>query len=103
MRNEGAVGDKQQKFLQQATGTFLYYSWVIDSTMLLALSALAMQQKQPTMVMMTKLNQFLNYAATHPDAVITYKKSDNQLVVNNNEGYLNECNARIRVGGHHFL
>ena len=66
--------------------------------MLVALRGLAMQQKQQTMAMMTKLNQFLSYTDTHPGATIMYKKSD----ACTNVRYLNECNAKCRVKGHHF-
>ena len=97
--NKAPVDDKQQKFIQQVIGTFLYYNQAVNLTILVALSALAIKQKKPTMATMPKLNQFLNYATTHPDTVIACKKSDMWLVVHINQEYLNECNARSRMEG----
>ena len=71
--------------------------------MLVTLSALAIQQKQPTTAMMTKLNQFLDYATIHSDAVITYRKSVRWLNAHRYVQYQNEGNARSRVKGCHFL
>jgi hypothetical protein len=40
--------DKEgKKYIQAITGTLLYYSWAVDSTMLVALNAIAMQQPPP--------------------------------------------------------
>jgi hypothetical protein len=52
---------------------------------------------------MTRCKQFLDYAATHQDAIITYKKSDMVLVVHSDASYLSEPKARSRAGGHFFL
>ena len=46
---------------------------------------------------------FLNYAATHPDNVLTYNKSNMVLAVHSNTSYLTKPKARIRVGGHFFV
>ena len=45
----------------------------------------------------------MNYAATHPDAILTYRKSDMVLVVHSDASYLSEPKARSRTGGHFFL
>jgi hypothetical protein len=47
--------------------------------------------------------QLLNYAATHPDAEVTYKKSDMVLHIHSDASYLSEEKARSRVGGYYFL
>ena len=47
--------DKEDKlFIQQVTGTFLYYARAVDSTMLVTLSAIAAQQSDPTLETMKK-------------------------------------------------
>jgi hypothetical protein len=84
-------------------GVFLYYGRAVDSTMLTALSAIASAQAEPTEDTMTLCKQFLDYAATHQDAIITYKKSDMVLVVHSDASYLSEPKARSRAGGHFFL
>ena len=58
--------DKQQtKFIQEVMGTFLYYPSAVDSTMLMALSAIAKEQAAPTTITMRNTQQFLDYAATN--------------------------------------
>jgi len=43
--------------------------------MLVALSAIAMDQASPTEKTHEKALYFLDYVATHPDAIVTFKKS----------------------------
>ena len=62
------LGPKEKKFIQQVTGTFLYYARAVDATMLVALSAIASEQSSPTETTMKKTKQFLDYLASHPDA-----------------------------------
>jgi hypothetical protein len=45
----------------------------------------------------------LDYAATHPDAVVTYKASDMVLAIHSDASYLSEPKAWSRAGGHYFL
>ena len=52
---------------------------------------------------MRKAKFFMDYAATHPDAVLTYRRSDMQLAVHSDASYLSELKARSRAGGHFFL
>ena len=52
-------------FIQQVTGTFLYYARAVDATMLLALSAIASDQAAPMENTMKKTLKFLNYVTTH--------------------------------------
>ena len=52
---------------------------------------------------MEKITQFLSYAATHPDAIIQFKKSDMTLKIHSDASYLSEDNARSRVGCLMFL
>jgi len=44
----------------------------------------------------------LDYAATNPNAILTYKKSDMVLAVPSDASYLSEPAVRSRVGGHFF-
>ena len=54
--------------------------------MLVTLSAIASEQSKPTDETMNKCKQFLNYVATHPNAIITFiqSKSDMVLAVSSN-------------------
>ena len=64
-----------KRFIQEVTGTFLFYARAVDATMLTALSSLASEQANPTQRTMEKVKQFLDYAATQEDAVINYRKA----------------------------
>jgi hypothetical protein len=93
----------KKKFIQEVIAVFLYYGRAIDSTMSMALSAIASAQAEPTEDTMTRCKQFLDYADTHQDAIITYKKSDMILIVHSDASYLSEPKARSRAGGHFFF
>ena len=102
--DESAELDKKGKtYIQQVTGTFLYYARAVDPTMLVALSAIASAQANPTIETMAKCKLFLDYATTHPDAIITYRASDMVLAVHSDASYLIEPKARSRAGGHFFM
>jgi hypothetical protein len=69
----------------------------------MALSAIAAQQSTPTEQTRDRVNQFLDYMATHPDATIRYRASDMVLNVHSDASYLSAPNARSRAGGYFFL
>ena len=71
--------------------------------MLAALGSIATQQANPTELTLQKAKQLLDYAATHPDAIITYRASDMVLAGHSDASYLSESKARSRAGGHFFL
>ena len=97
------LSKEEKLYVQQVLGTFLFYGRAIDSTMLTALSAIASDQAAPTKATMERVRLFLDYTATHPDAVLTYRKSDMVLAVHSDASYLSEPKARSRAGGHHYL
>jgi hypothetical protein len=49
------------------------------------------------------MQKFLDYAATHQDAVLTYKRSDMVLVVHSDALYLSKPKVQSQAGGHFFL
>ena len=71
--------------------------------MLTALGSIATQQANPTACTMQKVKHFLNYAATHPDAIITYRASDMVLVGHSDASYLSETKACSQAVGHFFM
>jgi hypothetical protein len=97
------LSPSKKKYIQEVIGTFLYYGHAVDSTMLTALSAIASAQAEPTKETMTCCKQFLDYAATHQDAILTYKASDMVLVIHSDASYLSEPKAHSQAGGHFFL
>ena len=71
--------------------------------MLAALRSLASEQASPTENTMKKIFLFLDYAATHPDAIVTFHASNMILAVHSDASYLFESGARSCAGGHFFL
>ena len=71
--------------------------------MLVALSTIATAQDLPTEATMVKTKQFLDYAASHPDAILSFKASSMVLEIHSDASYLSDSNARSRAGGHFFM
>jgi len=92
-----------KQYIQQVVGTFLFYGRAVDGTMLPALSAIASSQVAPTQETMEKIELFLDYAASHPDAIVTYRASHMVLALHIDASILSEPKARSRAGGHFFL
>jgi hypothetical protein len=71
--------------------------------MLTPLSTLASKQAAPTENTMQDCLQFLDYAASQEDAIITYQASNMKLEIHSNASYLLEPKAHSRAGGHMFM
>jgi hypothetical protein len=69
----------------------------------MALSDIATQQAAPTENTMKRVNQFLDYMWTHPDAIIRYRASDMILNVHSDSSYLSAPKARSRASSYFFL
>ncbi len=67
------LSKEDKKYIQEVVSTLLYYAQCVNSTMLTALGSIATQQANPTKKIMIKVKQFLDYAFTHPDAIMTYQ------------------------------
>jgi hypothetical protein len=74
------LSKEEKKYIQQVLGTFLYYGRAVDSTMLTALSSIVSTQAEPTEETMENIKLFLDYAASHQDAILTYQASDMVLI-----------------------
>jgi hypothetical protein len=92
----------KEKYICQVIGVLLYYGQAVDSTILVSLSSLAAAQAKPPKQTLSLVKWFLVYAATNPDAILTYKKSNMVLAVHSNASYLSKPSARSGVGGHFF-
>ena len=113
LRREGAISQAQgrlppigkegKRYIQQVTGTFLFYARAVNGTMLTALSAMASEQDNPTEATMKKCKQFLGFAASQEEAISTFRASDMVLAIHSNASYLSEPKSRSRAEGHHFL
>jgi hypothetical protein len=74
----------------------------VDSTILVGLSLLAAAQPKPIAHTLSLVKGLLDYVATNPDAILTYKKSDMVLAVHSNASYLRKPSAQSQVGNHFF-
>ena len=97
------LSKEEKKYIQQVIGTFLYYVRAVDSTMPTALSSIASAQAEPMQATLATIKLFLDYAATHQDAVLTYHASDLVLVVHSCVSYLSKPKACSQAGGHIFM
>jgi hypothetical protein len=86
----------------QVVGVLLYYARAVNSTLLVALSSQASVQAAPTEHTMSLGKWLLDYVATQPNTVLTYKKSDMILAIHSDASYLSKASARSQVGGHFF-
>ncbi|GKY90853.1 hypothetical protein MPSEU_000058100 [Mayamaea pseudoterrestris] len=89
--------------VQEIVGTFLCYARGIDNTMLMALGKLGSLQSKPTENTMKALTQFLNYAATHSNAVVRFTASGMILYVVSDGSHLSAPKSCSRTGGYFFL
>ena len=55
--------------IQRIIGIFVYYGIALDLSMLVAPGTLATQQSKPTESLSNEITWFLNYAASHTDAI----------------------------------
>ena len=97
------ITTEENKFLEQVLGALLYYGMAIDCTMLVAINSVAVNKKYGMRQTMDAIVQLLDYAATHPDAEISFHRSDMILKIHSDASYLSEFGARSRVGGYFFL
>ena len=84
-------------------GSILFYAHSVDSTFLVGLNTIAIQQSSAKENTLKITEELLDYAATHPDAKIRYKESDTILQIHTDASYLSEPKARSRAAGHYFL
>ena len=91
------------KRIQQIIGVLLYYARSVDETMLCTLNRLASRQATPTVDLESAVDRLLQYAATWPNAGITYRPSDMLLYIHSDGSHLSETRSRSRAGGFYYL
>ena len=91
------------KLLHQVCGTFLYYARAVYCTMLFALNDLVTRVKDGTQKTVKALNHFLDYCATHPEAVLLYQESNIILYNHSDAAYLVATGSRSRAAGYTYL
>ena len=85
----------QRKLCQEIVGTFLYYAQAVDNTLLTPVRAIATAMSTASWKdIEQRLDQLLQFAATHPNAKIRYYASTMHLWIHTDVLYLNEPKAR---------
>ena len=97
-----ALLTERVKQIEHIIGTLLYYTRGLDNTCLLKLRTMS-TRSDPTEQYEKNVNQFLDYMATYPNAVVRFHVSAMILCANNNASYLNEPQVRSRSAGHFSL
>ena len=69
----------------------------------MALNSLTEAHTKPTIDTAKQITQFLNYSATHPDAITEYIKSGMILHIYSDASYIAEPEAQSRAVGYFFL
>ena len=76
---EHTLTPEDEERLQKACGLILYYARAIDETMLRTLNELSSEIKQEDDGTIQLLEHFLDYCATHPNAMVRHCASDMTL------------------------
>ena len=97
------VSKEKIKRIQGIVVSILFYARSVDSTFLVGLNSIVMQQTSATNNILKRTEDLLDYAATHPDAKIRYRASEMILQIHTDASYLSEPKARSRTAGHYFL
>ncbi len=92
-----------KKFIQEVRGVFLYLAQAVDLTMLTVFSTIASNQAAPTEKTMEKCLQFVDYAASQEDTIVTYQARNMRLAIHRDALYLTEPKAQSRTGGHMLM
>jgi hypothetical protein len=88
---------------EKAHPVLLFYARAIDSTLLVALGKLALEQANASELTLQRITHLLNYCATNPEAIIRLNKSNMVLHVESDASYLSLPKATSRVAGYHYL
>ena len=102
--NDNKLTPKQLHYCQTFCGLFNYYSQSIDTTMKQPVNSIAASVSTSSWKdIKFRIDQFLDYAATHPNAEIQYDASEMHLWIHSDASYLNESKARSRNSGYFYL
>jgi hypothetical protein len=94
---------KGLKRVQNIVGSILYYARAVDMTMLMALSAIAVEQTKAMSKTMGRCIQLLNYLASNSEAKMRYYASDMIINIHLDLSYLSDTKACSRACGIFFM
>ena len=94
---------KGKRFIQHVCGKVLFLGSAVNRTLLCPVSVIASQSSTPTEDTMKQTLQFLDYADTQEESVLTYNASTMKLAAHIDASYPSKSKARNREGGYFFL
>ncbi len=97
------LNEKGIKRVQKIVGSILYYARAVDMMVLMALSAIAVEQTKATGKTIGKCIQLLDYLARNSEAKVRYYASNMIMNIHSDASYLLETRARSRACGHFFM
>ncbi len=97
------LNEKGLKRVQKIVGSILYYVRAVDMTVLMALSAIAVEQMKVMAKTMGRCIQLLDYLASNSEAKVRCYASDMVMNIHSDASYLSETKARSRACGHFFM
>ena len=89
--------------VKQILDTFFYWARAVDPTMLVALNTNSAKQPKINLGKSEIVVQFLNYAATHPEAITRYHAIGMTLNMYSGASFLSSPGDKSRAGGYHYL
>jgi hypothetical protein len=93
---------EDKTFIMQVTGIFLYYSRLVDHTMLPAVRAISEQQSAPTVKTLEAAHRLLRYAVSHPNHRVKFEACDMVLQVQSDASHLSLPKSGSVCGGYHY-
>jgi hypothetical protein len=97
------LNEKGLKRIQKIVGSILHYARAVDMTVLMALSAITVEQTKAMAKTMGRCIQLLDYLASNLEAKVRYYASDMIMNIHLVASYLLETKARSRAWGHFFM
>jgi hypothetical protein len=89
--------------VQKIVGSILYYARVVDMTLLMALSVIAVEQTKAMTKTMGRCIQLLDYLASNSEVKVRYYASDMIMNIHLDVSYLSDTNACSRACRHFFM
>ncbi len=97
------LDDKGIKRVQKIVGSILYYARAVDMMVLMALSAIAVEQTKATVKTMGKRIQLLDYLTSNSEAKVRYYASNMIMNIHLDASCLLETGAQSRACRHFFM
>jgi hypothetical protein len=89
----------QIKFLQVIVGKLLYYALAVDPSIAVAVNRLSMLQPHATQNTLVQAMRLIQHVLHYPNATITYRPSNMQLMCHSDASHDSEPGSRSRIAG----